>query len=324
MNWIKYVVIGCVAALSIFFLVFIADIVAKKGLGLGEPIVYDAHALWGYSPRANRTYTRFDGDIVTFNNVGTRSIHDWDHKARNLLFLGDSVTYGGSYINDEQTFASLACNSLKGWLCHNAGVNAYGILNMVARSRYDERINSAPIRIFTFISGDFDRGLQKSDTAHFILREPPLIFSGLWEILNFVAASINPKAWFGKRPDNKTDVAASAKAQQLNQKFALDILVTEIERLKRNNQRFLLVHSPGIDELESPNLLRDNQTLSTLRALYPEEFVSLSEALSEPYRSGTDLLFKDSVHYEQQGHRIVANYLAPRLQTLVTVHSPPP
>ena len=63
--------------ISALCLAFGGDLVAKKYLGLGEPIVYDAHALWGYSPRENRRYTRFGGDIVTINDVGVRGLQRW-------------------------------------------------------------------------------------------------------------------------------------------------------------------------------------------------------------------------------------------------------
>lgn len=164
MNWIKWIALPILVVMLTIPLFLLAEYILKN-MGLGEPIVYQAHPLWGYAPKPNASYVRFEGDVVSFNNVGARSTSEWRTDGRNILFLGDSVTYGGSYINDNQTFASLACDQLDHWNCHNAGVNAYGILNMVARSRYDERINTAPIRVFTFITGDFDRGLQKADTA---------------------------------------------------------------------------------------------------------------------------------------------------------------
>ena len=77
-----------------------------------------------------------------------------------IYYFWDSVTYGGSFINDNETFTYISCLGILNWSCHNVGVNGYGILNMIARSRYDTRINNSPIRIFTFISADFDRGLQ--------------------------------------------------------------------------------------------------------------------------------------------------------------------
>ena len=313
MSWIKYTFL---TALLIFFLavtILFTDYYSKKVMGLGEPIVYDAHKLWGYSPRANKIYRRFQGDIVTINNIGARGLSDWNQKDDNIVFFGDSVTYGGSYIDDNQTFTAVACRSFKKLSCHNLGVNSYGILNMVARSRYDERVNGAKFRVFTFITGDFDRGLQTSQRAHFILREPPTYLSGLWEILNFVAAGISPKSWFGKR----SDIKSTQEEIYINRKFKLDIFLDELSRLQENNQKFLLVHSPSREELENLDLVKETEILSILKDVYPDNFISLSDVLLPHYKSNTKLLFKDNVHYEEKGHLIVGKYLEPILHKLI-------
>ena len=300
------------------FLLYCADVIAKRYLGLGEPVIYDSHALWGYSPRENRQYKRFDGDIVTINNVGVRGLEQWRDDGANILFLGDSVTYGGSFIDDNQTFSTLTCADIPNWSCHNAGVNAYGILNMVARSRYDSRINTAPVRVFTFISGDFDRGLQKSNNAHFILRDTPDHFSALWEIANFVASMVNPKGWFGKNSDIQNSEIL-AEAQLVNRQFALDIFVDELERLNSLGHSFLIVHSPSIQELDDQNLIDNNFVLSTLSSSFPENYVSLVDPIRLRLENDRNVIYKDDVHYETIGHRIVSETITPFISMLINI-----
>ena len=310
MTWTKYIFVLILVVMFSIVAIFVSDFVAKKHLGLGEPIVYDPHPLWGYTPRANRQYSRFDGDIVTINDIGARSRQSWNMEGKNIVFLGDSVTYGGSYIDDDQTFVSISCSKIEGWSCHNAGVNAYGILNMVARSRYDERVNTSAVRVFTFISGDFDRGLRDSNTAHFILRNPPENLSGLWEILNFVASSITPKAWFGKKSDIKEENQVDQK-RLVSRQFALDVLVNELERLESVGMIFLLVHSPSRAEIENHDLITSNRVLTDLKLRFQGHFHSLHTVLSEEYESNNQNIFKDSVHFEERGHRVVGEYLFP-------------
>ena len=318
MNLIKYGILTLLVCGSVVAILFITDLFAKRVLNLGDPIIYDSHALWGYAPRENRIYKRFDGDIVTINEIGTRGIKRWNDNGNNIVFIGDSITYGGSYINDDQTFASLSCRTLQNWACHNAGVNGYGVLNMVARSRYDKRISSASIRIFTFISGDFDRGLVNSSAAHFILREPPHFLSGLWEIINFVAARviISPKKWIGKKSDI-TDIDLLDEARILKRKFASDVLVMELKRLEQNGLKFILVHSPTINELQNPNLIEDNTILTELSKSYDNRFIFLSDLLSNHFARDDELIFKDTVHYEENGHLLVSNYLAPIVDKVI-------
>ena len=316
MNWIKYFLTSFMIVITIIILIFLGDLVAKKYLGLGEPIVYNSHPLWGYSPRENRKYTRFDGDIVTINEIGVRASQEWRTDGANIVFFGDSVTYGGSYIDDSQTFASLVCKNISEWSCYNAGVNGYGILNIVAKSRYDSPINDAPLRVFTFISGDFDRGLQNSNSAHFILRDPPKYFSGIWEIMNFVSASINPKNWFGKQSDIQ-DPKILNQAQLINRKFALDIFINELERLKSLDHHFLIVHSPSIAEIKNPNILTNNFVLSTLEERFPENYLSLADTIKSNFEIDGHLIYKDNVHFEELGHEIVADTLSPIISNLI-------
>ena len=76
--------------------------------------------------------------------LGTRSTKSWkETRSKKLVFLGRPVTYGGSYISDDETFSELVCQELTQLTCFNGGVNAYGVINMVARSRFDSRISDA-------------------------------------------------------------------------------------------------------------------------------------------------------------------------------------
>jgi len=319
MKNVKILTMYILATLMTLFIcftsIFVSNLVVKKYFGLGDPVVYDAHSLWGFSPRPNRQYKRLDGNIVSINNVGTRGKQEWREDGANILFLGDSITYGGSYINDNETFVHISCLSISNWSCHNAGVNAYGILNMVARSRYDSRINDAPIRVFTFYSGDFDRGLKNSNTAHFILRDPPTYLNGLWELLNFIAAKVNPKSWFGKRSDikNKELIQLSKIATR---QFALDIFITELKRLETIGAKFIIVHSPSVSELNNPNLILENFVLVKLQEKFPDKYISLETALKVHYKNKNEGIYKDSTHYEKRGHKIVGDFLAPIITQL--------
>lgn len=309
MIWIKRLSIPLIVIFSSAFLLYAAEFFLSKYIGLGQPIVYDKHLLWGYSPKSNKIYSRFKDSTVSINNVGLRSSENWISKEKNILFLGDSVTYGGSYIDDKDTFSSITCSKLKGWKCFNGGVNAYGILNIVARSKYDDRIQQDNIRIFTFITDDFDRGLQKSSTAHFILREPPKLFPALWELSNFIASKIQPKKWFGKNSKNKSSEDIIEHQKLLNRSFALEILISEIERLKSLEKSFLLIHSPSRTELNNPKILEDNIIIKILSKKFPNDFIILSEIFSNKPKKNQENIFKDDVHYQKIGHQIVGEFL---------------
>ena len=312
MSWIKKKTFLVIAILipSLAALILL-ELFLKSVLGLGQPIVYDKSSIWGYSPRAEKIYKRFEGDIVSINDAGLRSQKSWFNNAdRKVLFLGDSVTYGGSYVSDDQVFASLACKDLESFTCFNAGVNAYGILNMVTRSHFDKRIEDADIVVFVFIWGDFLRGLNNSDTAHFIMREPPKYFSATWEVLNFIAAKYTEDFKFGKKVDinnsNINDLFLVAS-------FAYENLSNEVVRLQKSGKKVLLISSPSVDEIKGETYSWINKIESNLINDFPDLYHPLlSEKLTLAY-TDNPLIFKDSVHLEPDGHilygRTIGNIL---------------
>ena len=139
-------------------------------VGLGDPVRYDSNYIYGYAPKENQKKERFAGSKVTINELGLRTPFAWNNSKKDkIIFIGDSITYGGSYIDDEKIFSFLVCLKMKNYLCGNAGVNAYSIINMVMRSRHDQRINDGEVYIFTIAPGDFYREYAGSNTAHFYL-----------------------------------------------------------------------------------------------------------------------------------------------------------
>ena len=85
-------------------------------MGLGKPVLYQADLRYGYRPQPNKEYQRYYGAKIKLNNLSLRTNEDWDIKKDNkILFLGDSVTYGGSYIDNTELFSNLAAKGLKNY-----------------------------------------------------------------------------------------------------------------------------------------------------------------------------------------------------------------
>src|SRR5690606_34750321 len=116
-------------------LAFTATELTLKRMGLGNPVIYDSSPVYGYRPLPNREYVRFGGSTIKFNNLGLRTNTDWDEtKANKILFLGDSVTYGGSYIDNNELFSQLTVDLINqsnksDYMSGNAGVNGWGVEN---------------------------------------------------------------------------------------------------------------------------------------------------------------------------------------------------
>lgn len=284
----------------IFISVFIIFITLSANyyfefIGLGDPIRYDKDFIYGFAPKANQKKKRFKDSIVTINESGLRSIENWkDSKKKKLLFIGDSVTYGGSYIDDKKIFSHLVCDELKNFICGNAGVNAYGIINMVNRSKYDERIQNADIVIFLFSGFNFTREYANSEIAHFYLNNNDYFLSGLMEAISFVFAKYDINNLISKRDDTKK---YNHNKELID--YSIEKLLSEVRRLKENNKKVLIFYS--IENIDRKLKKQHNQyILNNLINSKLDDFYSLENILNK------DEYFVDNAHYSLQGHKKVA------------------
>jgi hypothetical protein len=298
---------------KVFYLIIIIFIISLpifftemylKSIGLGDPIVYDENYVYGYAPRPNQKKKRLKNSSVTINDVGLRSLKNWGpnkHKKK-IIFFGDSVTYGGSYIDDKEIFSHLTCVkiNLPDFICGNAGVNAYGIFNIVYRSKYDQRIADEYIRVFLLVPDDFYRGLQNKNTAHFYLNEKKKFLPAISEALNFIATKYNIKNSISKysdnyREENKYDLI----------KESVEIFNLEMIRLQLLNKRFIIFYTPS----KGDHTL-NNYIYNELNENINFEIIDLSKHIS-------DNLLEDSVHYNKKGHETVSDIISEKILSLL-------
>ena len=79
-----------------------------RSMGFGNPIVYRVDPRVGYYPAPNQDVHRYGGEIH-INAFGMRSRNITAEKPAGtfrILMLGDSTLYGGSYIDQSQTYAT--------------------------------------------------------------------------------------------------------------------------------------------------------------------------------------------------------------------------
>ena len=121
----------------IFLFIVILGIgeVSLRIIGFGNPMVYENKE--NYYPKSNQKVTRFMGTQVTINEFGMRATDNWknENDKYKILFYGDSVTFGGSYVDNKDLFSEKLCILIKNSLCGNYGVNGYQLHNLNLRIR---------------------------------------------------------------------------------------------------------------------------------------------------------------------------------------------
>ncbi len=136
---------------------------ALRVLGLGRPILYDNRASYGYRPLPDQDVHRLRGVHVHVNHEGLRGPDPPDGALR-ILFLGDSVTWCGSYVDDDDLFAAVAARTLHERAAErfpavaalDAGVNAWGPQNVLGLVT-DRGGFGSPIWVLTLLDDDFRR-----------------------------------------------------------------------------------------------------------------------------------------------------------------------
>ena len=266
-----------------------------KKIGLGDPVRYDSNYIYGYSPKENQIKKRLKNSTVTINDVGLRTIFDWKkNKKKKIIFFGDSITYGGSYIDDKEIFSHLVCEKLKNYTCGNAGVNAYSIINIVNRSKYDKRLKDINKYIFLVAPGDFYREYADSKKAHFYLNQKRFFLPAITEAISFVATKYDINNFISKRDDTKIEMN---KLDLID--YSMALLEKEIKRLENENKDVFLFYTIEKNDRRSASKI-NKYILSNLSNLKIKNFYSLAKLLNN------DQFFYDNVHYSRDGHKAVS------------------
>jgi len=194
-RFVRHPVATIVVLLTFLLLVCLlaTEMSLKTFSGLGNPPLYELSPLYGYRLKPNQVIEPRGGlsflyaARMTTNNLGLRAAGQWDANPEGkILFLGDSVTYGGQYINDAQLFSSVAGNALPGWQVGNGGINAWGVENIVGLVM-DYGFTPASVVVTCVIEGDFYRGLTRASSLPLWTEQPrfaiqDLLMNLIWRV----------------------------------------------------------------------------------------------------------------------------------------------
>lgn len=297
-------------------LVVLSPIVAvelvARWIGLGEPIVYATNAAYRFAPIPNQHVKRRGGASVTIGPEGLRGVEPWSGPAdHRILFIGDSVTWGGTNTDDDKTFAHLTCVELEArlaqnFVCGNAGVNGYGTDNMIARLRYDTELERADTVVVTLISVDPIRGTSDLASSPFFSRQPGGPLRGAWEVAAFGAFTIAGRLrWRPESYDQRFDIPVAVDA--LQRLYAL------LRQLQQAGKSVLIVFSPHKDEFyDDPDELDAAVRADLARSGFA--FLDLTEPMRAEVERG---VYYDNVHLNVLGHALYGAWIAKALSPLV-------
>ena len=291
--------------LSIFFLELLL-----KMYGLGNPIIYETNYSYGYSLKASQSVVRLNKSKITINKKNLRATLEWDNKKSNkILFLGDSVTYGGSYIDDKEIFSELVCSNLKNkkkYLCGNAGVNAYGVDNIKNRILYGE-IQDAEWIVVTLIEADGFRSFQNVLSIPAFL-ETPRILPALQEIFLHLTWKVNIFLRSGYSYNNLSQTKKITDSINVFQDSFRSLNNTLInESIK--GKKILVVFHPYKENVLSGI---ESAEYKLMKNIFKEEkskilFLDMFPVIKSSYSTK---LYYDHAHLDKKGHSLFAEKIS--------------
>ena len=168
---------------------FLSEIVLRN-IGFGDPILYENKQ--NYYPKYNQNVTRLNKSKVIINNFGMRTNYNWNNtiNSKKIIFFGDSVLFGGSYIDNSELFSEKLCSMISNSICGNYGVNGYRVENLKLRiSEVKDKFEFDHLIIV--VSESIQMGQSKFQEFPFYEQFNFKIFKSTREILNHILFKYN-------------------------------------------------------------------------------------------------------------------------------------
>lgn len=301
-NFIKKIIIFLFVLIIILSIAKAADFFLNKKYGLGNILLYENSIINGYNLSPNQKVVNRRNNTIYLNNKGMRSNNDWlNNKDRKLLFIGDSVTYGGSIVSNNELFSEKICQKLnvnnKKFLCGNYAANGYSIISMKNKIAYKEFDNEEFI-IIVLTASDMERNFHNIYSQPFYSKKISNYFPALTELMNIY---LERYLYNIKHKNNSVEFEINSEKYK---NFAKENIENLSKVTKKTNKKIVLIYSPEISEFSNKNkffyyknILKNNFS----------NFIDMTTYISR--EKNLNKIYYDHVHLNSEGHEFYANVI---------------
>lgn len=284
---------------------FVALEAVLRLIGLTTPVLYDSDPAAGYRIEP-RQEARFLTNSIHIDQRGFRSPRGRapaDASTEIILVLGDSVTWGGVQVRQEQLFTSLVEEQLANALVLNAGVNAYSVSQMAALFEHMRRaMPFKPDLVLVYvIPTDFYRppAVRLEAGSPVFPLEPPSFAMPVFGAL-VVRWAAKTTGWTWLQPEAEIVDLAPEMTDMERRAANMEALVSLRDSLD-DETPLMVVVSPVPEHPENAPL--DAELVEMLDS-HGFDWVNLGNSIAP-----TSDLFKDHIHLNAAGHKRVADAL---------------
>lgn len=297
---IKFILVS----FSFFLLLITITEVFLRYQGFGTPIIYETSYEYGYAPTPNQKLTRFNNKRITIDSNGYRKGSVSNNSNNKIYFLGDSVTYGGSYIDDDELFSENFCKKINQksknkFNCYNGGVNAYGFENIIKRYQSIKK-NKDSFVIITLIPGNFSRNFIQIESLPYFTKKHTHFLKATTELTAYYLDIVRSNLRFDKKKfsiEQKLDDYIKIKINEnLNQ----------LKELQKKDPNLIILFFPPKQFLLEKNLSEfDNFFFKNIQN--EKNYYNLTYTLKS--LKDKNNIYYDSIHLNSKGHQIMSEIL---------------
>lgn len=294
----------------LYALLLAAELSLTVVFGLGNPILYRYDPACAYLPAPDQQVRRFFAENDT-NSFGMRSPQVSAHKPSGMLrvmVVGDSVTYGTSYVDQSKIFTSILGRELPSQLHRpvevlNASAGAWAPANelgyLESRGTFD-----ADVVIFVLNTGDL---VQPMNHPTLMLangypdRRPPFALYELW------VRYLRPRLFH-----ERSGVDAGSTADKPDVEHETPRVLATLDEAcsfaRSRGAEFRIVYTVARGgDWGLPDYAR---ALAMLHAWAKDHQVPLLDLTSELSAGPIEDVYQDGIHLRSLGDRIVADAIA--------------
>jgi lysophospholipase L1-like esterase len=302
LDFIKRITFYLFIFIIVLSIIKAADFFFNKKYGLGNVVLYENSIINGYNLSPNQKITNRRNNIISINNRGMRSNNDWlGNNDRKILFIGDSVTYGGSIVSNNELFSEKVCQKLisinKKFLCGNYAVNGYSIISIKNKIAY-KKFNDEEFIIIILTANDMERNFHNLYSQPFYSKRISNYFPALTELMNIY---LERYLYNIKHKNNSVEFEINSVKYK---NFTKENIENLSKITKKTNKKIVLIYSPEISEFSNKNkfvyyknILKNNFS----------NFIDMTTYISR--EKNLNKIYYDHVHLNSEGHEFYANVI---------------
>jgi hypothetical protein len=304
-------------AICVGFLL-LSEVLLRLIFGFARPLLYQADAACGYVPKPNQNIVR----LFCRNSINAFSMRSPDialprpANTFRILCIGDSVTYGTTYLPQDQIFTFRLAQRLPALLRQpvdvcNASAGGWAPANEFAYLQSRGTLD-ANLVLFIWNTGDITQEFATlTPNLSFPVANPHTAMGEVWS--RYVA----PRIFHGGPSTADPGSVASSSAASVSQiANNLNLLVRAQALAAHAGASFGLVYvvSPGAD-FQTPSYDAARQQLLQWTHDHAIPLLDLTAAFHD---HGWMTLTKDGIHLSPAGHTLVADEIASHLSSFTT------